>query len=299
MPMPSLQSYIFRIVIKKMTGMLGSQDSIENWRKLSAKGSKIPLAKGIALQAEVMNGAPCEWLTPQTAKGKKTILYLHGGGWILGWYNSHRRMVGYLSKACQARALAVDYRLAPEHPFPAALEDCLAAYHGLLKKGISPADIIIAGDSAGGNLTLTVMLALEKYGSPLPVAGVCLSPATDLVPRKASNVVFKNDVGLPPSFIEAVGPAYLADADPRDPLVSPIYGDLRGLPPLLIQAGSEEYLKEDCVRFADRACRAGVDVKLSVYPGMWHVWQIFYPWLPEASQAVNEIRNFVGSVWNS
>ncbi len=297
--MPSLQSYIFRTVIKRMTGLLGSQQSIQDWRALSATGSKKPsVPKGVTRQPEKVNGVACEWLTPQNVEAKKTILYLHGGGWILGWYNSHRRMVSHLAKACAAPALAVDYRLAPEHPYPAALEDCLAAYHGLLQGGTLPGEIIIAGDSAGGNLTLTTMLALKKYGAPLPAAGVCLSPATDMAPRLATNVVFKNDVGLPASFIKAVGPAYIADADPRDPLMSPIYGDLRGLPPLLIQAGSEEYLKEDCVRFADKASQAGVDVSLSVYAGMWHVWQIFYPWLPEARQAVNEISNFTRAIWN-
>ncbi len=298
--MPSLQSYIFRTVMKRMTGLLGTNQSIQEWRRLSATGSKKPsVPKGVTMQPVQINGVPCEWLTPQNAAGTRTILYLHGGGWILGWYNSYRRMVGHLAKVCGARALAVDYRLAPEHPYPAALEDCRAVYHGLLESGTQPNDMIIAGDSAGGNLTLTTMLALKKYGAPLPAAGVCLSPATDMAPRPPSNVVFKNDVGLPKSFIKAVGPAYLADADPRDPLMSPIYGDLRGLPPLLIQAGSEEYLKEDCVRFADQACRAGVEAKLSIYPGMWHVWHIFYPWLPEARQAVDEISSFTRSIWCS
>ncbi len=297
--MPSLQSYIFRVVMKRMTGMLGTQNSIQDWRKLSATGSKKPwVPKGVTMRAVNMDGVSCEWLTPQNATGSKTILYLHGGGWILGWYNSHRRMVGYLAQACKARALAVDYHLAPECPFPAALEDCVMAYRELLKSGIRSEEIIIAGDSAGGNLTLTTMLALKEKGEPLPAAGVCLSPATDLAPRPSSNVVFKNDVGLPRSFVNAVGPAYLANTDPRNPLMSPIYGDLRGLPPLLIQAGSEEYLKDDAVRFADRARQAGVNVKLSIYPGMWHVWQIFYPWLPEASQAFHEITGFARSIWN-
>ncbi len=296
--MPSLQSYVFRFVIKRMTSLLGTRDSIRDWRKLSATGSKIPsLPKGVTLQPVNMDGVPCEWLSPTNAAGSRTILYLHGGGWILGWYNSHRRMVGHLAGACRARALAVDYRLAPECPFPAALEDCLTAYRGLLKSGLQPGDIIIAGDSAGGNLTLTTLLALKKYGEPLPAGAVCLSPATDLASRPASNRVFKNDAGLPTSFIKAVGPAYVDCADPLDPLMSPIYGDLGGLPPLLIQAGSEEYLKDDAVRFADKASQAVVNAKLSIYPGMWHVWQIFYPWLPEARQAVDEISEFTGSIW--
>ncbi len=297
--MPSLQSYVFRFVMKRMTSLLGTQNSIEGWRKLSAKGpQRLGLPKGINLQPVKMDGVPCEWLTPPNGEGSKTILYLHGGGWILGWYSPHRRMVGCLAKACRVRALAVDYRLAPECPFPAALEDCLTAYRGLLKNGVKPGDIIIAGDSAGGNLTLTTLLALKKSGEPLPAAGVCLSPPTDLAPRPASNRVYKNDVGLPSNFVKAVGPAYINCADPLDPLMSPIYGDLRDLPPLLIQAGSEEYLKDDAVRFAERVRQAGVSATLSIYPGMWHVWQIFYPWLPEARQAVNEIAQFTGSIWN-
>ncbi len=297
--MPSLQSYVFRFVIQRMTSLLGTRDSIQDWRKLSGKAPQGPgLPKDVALQPVKIDLVPCEWLIPQNAEGRRTILYLHGGGWVLGWYSTHRRMVGYLARACGARALAVDYRLAPESPFPAALEDCLAAYRGLLKSGIRPEDIIIAGDSAGGNLTLTTMLALKKTGEPLPAAGVCMSPATDLAPRPASGRVFKNDVGLPKSFIKAVGPAYIDSADPLDPLMSPIYGDLNGLPLLLIQAGGEEYLKDDAVRFTEKACQAGVKARLSIYPGMWHVWQIFYPWLPEASQAVNEISEFTGSIWS-
>ncbi len=182
--MPSLRSYIFREIIKRTTGLLGTRDSIDGWRQLSATGSKKPrVPKGTTVQAVQMGGVPCEWLCPERAVEDKIILYLHGGGWILGWYNSHRWMVGQIAKASQARALVVDYRLAPECPFPAGLEDCLSVYRGLLGGGTNPGNIIIAGDSAGGNFTLAMLLALKENGEPLPAAGICLSPATDMTSR--------------------------------------------------------------------------------------------------------------------
>lgn len=297
--MPSLRSYLFREIIKGATGMLKFRDSIDSWRHWSAAGSSRPrIPKGVTLRAVEMGGVPCEWLIPEGAGEDKTILYLHGGGWILGWYNSHRWMAGYIAKACGVRALAVDYRLAPENPFPAGLDDCLSVYRCLLESGTRPENIVIAGDSAGGTFTLAMLLALKDNGEPLPAAGIGLSPATDLAPHLAPGARPTNDAGLPRAIINVAGPSYLAGADPHQPLISPIYGDLHGLPPLLIQAGGDEYLLEDAVRFTEKARLANADIQLSIYPHMWHVWQVFVPYLPEAKQAVNEIAGFVRKVWN-
>jgi len=307
--MASLQSYFFRIVMGRLTGLLNTRSSVEGWRALSATGSKAPrLPRGVTSQAVQAGGVSCEWLCPAGVQNgprastpgvfHKTILYLHGGGFLLGWYNSHRWLVAHFANACGACALAVDYRLAPEHPFPAALDDCLAVYRSLLQGGTDPGKIIFAGDSAGGNLVLTMLLALKDTGEPLPAAGVCLSPVTDFATRAPSyQTNARTDAALPLKFIDAVGPAYLAGADPLQPLISPLYGDLRGLPPLLVQAGGAERLRDDAIRFAEKARQAGVDVTLTIYPHMWHVWQIFTPYLPEANRALREAGLFTRRTW--
>jgi acetyl esterase/lipase len=192
----------------------------------------------------------------------------------------------------------VDYRLAPEHPFPAALEDCLAAYRWLLGTGISPLDIVIAGDSAGGNLTLTTLLSLRDAGDPLPAAAVCIAPMTDLE-GTGESFRTKDDPALTAEFALKVARHYAGDHDLRLPLLSPYHGDLRGLPPLLIQVGGDEILLSDATRLADDARAAGVEVHLAVWPKMWHVWHVFAPSLPEARRAIDDIGAFIRSATSS
>jgi monoterpene epsilon-lactone hydrolase len=235
---------------------------------------------------------PAEWIIPHAAPQRPVILHLHGGGWIMPLDNIHRRKIARLSRAAGARALAVDYRLAPEHPFPAALEDCLSAYHWLLDGGIPPQDIVIAGDSAGGNLTLTTLLALRNRGDPLPAAGVCVSPLTDLT-GTGESFQRTSDAVLLPGFVRTAIRAYAGGHDLHDPLLSPLFADLKGLPPLLIQVGADEILRSDAEGFAEKARAAGVEVDLTVWPGMWHVWHVFAPYLPEAEKAVNLIAAFI------
>ena len=175
--------------------------------------------------------------------------------------------------------------------YPAALEDCLAAYRWLLSNGTPPQQIVIAGDSAGGNLSLTTMLALREAGEPVPAAAACLSPPTDLA-GSGEPAPAERDSGLPVDWAQQQMKMYLGATDPRLPLVSPMYADLRGLPPLLIQVGEEEWLCRDAVRFAERARAAGVDVTLQVWPAMWHVWHLLTPLLPEAQQAVDAIAAY-------
>jgi len=192
--------------------------------------------------------------------------------------------------------MAVDYRLAPEHPYPAALEDCVGAYRSLIDSGVPPRRIVLIGDSAGGNLTLVTLLALKGSGLPLPAAGICLSPVTDLAAKRdASARNVRKDVVLNLPSMSFFHESYLAGQDPHDPLISPLYADLIGLPPLLIQVGGDEILLEDAEKLAAKAVQAGVDATLRVYPGMWHVWQYFAPFLPEAEKAVEEIGQFVQS----
>ncbi|GAB4578379.1 MAG: alpha/beta hydrolase [Anaerolineales bacterium] len=235
---------------------------------------------------------PCEWLLPNEKPPEPVILYLHGGGWVLGWYNNHRWMAAHLGQTAHCRVLAVDYRLAPEHPFPAALEDCVAAYRWLLNSGVSPNHIILAGDSAGGNLTLTTALALRERGEPLPAALVCLSPVTDLA-HTGETFFTQKDPMMTPKFAIRLMDHYAGSNPKTLPLLSPLYAELAGLPPLLIQVGEEELLLSDAVRFADKAKQAGVKTTLEIWPRMWHVFQMFVPYLPEAQEAVEQVGKFV------
>jgi acetyl esterase/lipase len=237
---------------------------------------------------------PCEWLIPASAPETKAILYLHGGGGVYGMNPSHRSIVSYLSDACQLRSLLPDYRLAPEDPFPAGLEDCLAVYRWMISNGFSPGKIAIVGDSAGGLLTITLLLAARQAYLPPPAATVCISPNTD--PACSGTSIRKNrfrDVLLSPRFLRTVMKLYAGGHDLKDPLLTPLYADLHGLPPMLIQVGEDELLLDDSLRFSDCAKAAGVDVTLEVWPHMWHEWHTCVPDLPEANQAIEQIAQYL------
>jgi epsilon-lactone hydrolase len=250
------------------------------------------LPRGVTLSPVKLDGVPAEWIYPPNLSPQSIILYFHGGGWTLGWTNISRRMVAYISLAARSRALAVDYRLAPEYPFPAAHADCFKAYCWLLSNGISPQKIVLAGDSAGGNLVLTTLLAVREAGLPLPAAAVCISAVTDLA-CTGETFQTKKDPGLTTVFVRTMIQHYIGNQDPLQPLVSPLYANLTGFPPLLMQVGEDELLLSDTVRLADNARNAGVDVQLVIWPKMWHVWHTFVPILPEAQQAVREIGVFI------
>lgn len=238
-----------------------------------------------------------EWLAAPRTRTDHVILYLHGGGYVSGSLLTHRALMGHLSRHANARVLALDYRLAPEHVFPAALEDAWAAYWWLLGEGYRPDRIVLAGDSAGGGLALSLLLALRDAHVPLPAAAICFSPWVDLALTGAS--LHKNAATdyINPEILRATAQMYLGGHDVYDPLVSPLYGDLRGLPPLLIQVGSAEILHDDGRRFAQRARRAGVDVQLEVAPGMVHVWQFMYWIEPMARQSVQRAGRFARRQW--
>jgi monoterpene epsilon-lactone hydrolase len=233
-----------------------------------------------------------EWIIPGVLRQPGMILYVHGGGWVLGLHNHERRMLARICQAATVSALAVDYRLAPEHPFPAALEDCLAAYRWLSHRGTSPRNMVIVGTSAGGNLILALLMSLRDAGDPLPAAAVCVSPMIDLTGTGESFSVDK-DPAQSARFALAMARHYAGTQDPLLPLLSPLHGELRGLPPLLIHVGGEEILLNDATRLRDRARRAGVEARLVVWQGMWHGWHLFGPWLPESGEAVNHLGAFV------
>jgi len=253
-----------------------------------------PTPPDVKVEAVLAPRRPAEWLTPPGARADAVLFYLHGGGYVIGSPRSHRHLAAALARAAGTRALLLDYRLAPEHPFPAALDDAVAAYEWLLADGIAPDRVVIAGDSAGGGLTMATLLALRDRRLPRPAGGVCISPWVDLTNSAAS---YRSKAAVDPIVtlegIAQLTHAYLGGADPKLPLVSPLYADLRGLPPLLIHVGSDEVLLDDALGLAARAREAGVDVAVREWPAMIHVWHWFQPMLDEADRAISEIGGFV------
>ncbi len=248
----------------------------------------------ISYQNVAVAGMDSEWIAGSNAPHDKAILYFHGGGFRLGSVASHRELIARISEACGCRVLAINYRLAPEYRFPAPLEDALAAYGCMLDQGLRPENIAFAGDSAGGNLVLTTILGLRERGLPLPAAGVLMSPWTDLAATGESYVSRADaDPIHQRPMILALAKNYLGEGgDPRDPLASPLYADLAGLPPLLIQVGDRETVLADSTMFAEKARAVGIAVELQVWDGMIHVFQMFAE-LPEAHRAIASIAEFL------
>jgi epsilon-lactone hydrolase len=239
-------------------------------------------------------GVDAEWIVPADAPADKAILYFHGGGFRLGSVASHRDLIARIAAASRCRVLAINYRLAPEHRFPAALEDALTAFDWMRTQGFNRENIALAGDSAGGNLVLTTMLGLRDRGEPLPAAGVLMSPWTDLA---ATGESYQNRAAADPihqrSMILALAKNYLGEGgDAFNPLASPLYADLTGLPPLLIQAGDRETVRDDATMLAAKARAVGVDAELQVFGGMIHVFQMF-PEIPQAAEAIAAIAAFL------
>jgi len=251
-----------------------------------------PLAPDVTHQSVDAGGVPAEWVSVPESRSDRVILFLHGGGYVIGSVNTHRELASRVARATRARALVVDYRLAPEHPFPAAVEDATAAYRWLVGTGVPPSRIAIAGDSAGGGLTLATLVALRDARQPLPSAGICMSPWTDLEGTGASaQPGGADDPLLETSGLREMG-AHYASANLRHPHAAPLHASFRGIPPLLIQVGTREILLDDSTRVAAKAKADGVDVTLEVWDGLIHVWQLFGPAVPEAVQAVARIGEF-------
>ena len=255
-----------------------------------------PANKDIKLIRLKIGEIPCEWVLALGADPDVRLLYLHGGGWVSGSGGNYLPLAADLSVSAKCAVLLPDYRLAPEHPFPAGLEDCIAAHDWLIANGPSgpgPAKAtFIAGDSAGGNLTLATLLALRDRQRPLPAGGIALSAATDFTLASESLKTVHDPIisaRTMPEFRER----YLGKTDPSNPLASPVFGDYRGIPPLLIQVGEHEMLRDDSVRVAKKARSDGIPVKFEVWPGMVHVFQI--RGLPESREAIEQIAEFMRS----
>jgi acetyl esterase/lipase len=256
----------------------------------------IPPPEDTKLEPVDAGGVPAEWTTADGADSGRVVVYFHGGGYTLGSIATHRPLVARLSRAAGARVISVDYRLAPEHPCPAAIEDAVAAYRHVVAGGVAPSRIAIAGDSAGGGLTAACLVALRDAGDPLPAAGVCISPWLDL---SLSSDSWQTRADADPLVqrreIQMMADAYLAGADPKTATASPLFAGLAGLPPILVQVGTAEVLLDDANGFAERARAAGVDVELDVWKDMIHVWHAFADLLPEARDAIDRIAAFLAA----
>ncbi len=254
--------------------------------------SHLAAPEATAFEVTDAGGVAAEWTRPPGVSEDVTLLYHHGGGYCAGSPRTHRALVGHFAREIGARALSVDYRLAPEHPFPAALEDALRAYRWVLAGGTSPRQVVVGGDSAGGGLTLALLLALRDAGEPLPAAAVLVSPWTDLT-GSGESLRSKVDVDpmVRPEGLHRFAGFYAGAAERGGAALSPLFADLTGLPPVLIQVGTAECLLDDSTRLADRLQTAGVDVTLRIYDDMIHVFQILVM-IPEAREAAREVGAF-------
>ena len=252
-----------------------------------------PLSEGVSVEAVDAGGVPAEWVEAPGARGDTAFLYLHGGGYALGSTATGRHLAAAISEAAATRVLSLDYRLAPEHPFPTAVDDAVAGFRWLVERGTPAGKVVIGGDSAGGGLTVATLVALRDAGDSMPSAGVCISPWVDLTCSSGSYGTKSDaDPVIVNEDIRWFASLYLDGRDPKTPLASPLFANLEGLPPLLIQVGSEEVLLDDAVGLDGRAREAGVDSTLEVWEDMIHVWHVFFQMLPEGRDAIARIGEY-------
>ena len=291
MPGPEIQTVVDML---RANPPLAGSDIAEMRAGMEAFTTAAPLPEGVDFDPVDAGGVPAEWTRGAGASDDRVVLYFHGGGYVMGSVATHRGLTAGISRAAGARVLSVDYRLAPEHPYPAAVEDGVAAYRFLREQGVAPGQLAVAGDSAGGGLTIATLLALREAGEPLPACGVCISPWVDLTQGGESmETKADEDPLVGREILQQMADAYVADGDPRAPTASPCFADLAGLPPLLIQVGTAETLLDDARSLADRAKTSGVDVVLEEWDQMIHVWHAFALLLPEAKQAIDRIGQYL------
>ncbi|HET6559300.1 MAG TPA: alpha/beta hydrolase [Prolixibacteraceae bacterium] len=301
--MPSFKSKIFNFLLRNRHLMQGrlvkeiynDNTSIiafrEQCEKGAAKYAKIP--KGVEIKPQTIEYITAEWLIPQGADPEKVILYVHGGGYVAGSCNDHRGFIAKFAKNTGVTNLVYEYRLAPEHPYPAALDDSVLVYQWLLIKGYKPENILVAGESAGGGLCLALLLALKDRNIALPVAAVAISPWADLTCSSESYKTKNNRSLAPLNSWLVFSKHYAGSHNAGNPFISPLFGDLKGLPPLLINAGEDDELYEDGEKYSLKAKEAGVNVTFTKGEGMVHCYPLLAPMFPEATEAMNEIVGFI------
>ena len=303
--MPSLRSRLFLLLLEHRHLLRGKANarravtadtSIHALRARAARSMRLfgKLPKDVTAEAVAIGGRDALWLRPAGADPARVLLYFHGGGYVMGDCRSYAAIAAKFARGSRTNTLVFDYRLAPEHPFPAAVDDAVAAHDWLRGHGVAARNMVFAGDSAGGGLALATMLALKGAGGDLPAAGVVLSPWTDL---SCSGASYARNLArerlAPPGSWTTFAAHYLGDCAPRHPLASPLFGDLAGLPPLLIHVGGDEVMRDDAAMFAEHAQRAGVEVTLRVGQGLFHCYPVCAPLFPEASAALAECCAFI------
>lgn len=261
---------------------------------MAALSTIMPPAEDMTFVPVDAGGVSAEWSTADVADSGRVVIYFHGGAYVMGSVATHRNLVAHIARRTGARVLNVDYRLGPEHPFPAAVDDAVAAYRFVLESGVPASKIAVAGDSAGGGLTAACLVALRDAGEAMPGAAVCISPWLDLSQSFGS---WQSKADIDPMLeieqIQTCADAYLGGADPKTPTASPIFANLRGLSPLLVQVGTAETLLDESVEFAKRAKAAGVDATVDVAQDMIHVWHAFADLLPEGRDALDDLAAFL------
>jgi acetyl esterase/lipase len=303
--MPSLATHLvnlgLRLLVKRdLARSALTVDKVHQVRRrlkrLEARRADHP---GIRFEAAEVGGVPCEWVTPEEGiLDDRVLVYLHGGAYAIATPQLYRPLTARLARATGARILVPDYRLAPEHPFPAAPDDALAVWEGLLASGRKGRNTALAGDSAGGNLVLVLLQRIRAAGLPLPAGAACLSPWGDLTGSGDSHVLnARRDPMLPAHKLEEAAALYAPDADLRDPLLSPVFADYRGLPPLQIHVGSTEILLDDALRITRAAERAGVPVHLKVWASQPHVFPMIADFIPEGREAIADVARFTLGNW--
>ena len=263
------------------------KDIAEMRHNIDARGRAHAIAADVTIEAVDAGGVRAEWTSTANADPRRAILYVHGGGYVIGSLDSHRHVASEIARDLGARTLALHYRLAPEHPFPAPVEDTLAGYRYLLDQGIAPGNIVIAGDSAGGGLVVAALIAIRDSGLAQPACGWCISPWVDMegIGGSMASLAATDPIVQKEPLLE-MSSLYLNGADPRSPLAAPLYADLRGIAPLFIQVGAAETLLDDATRLASVAGAANVPVTLEVWPEMVHVWHLFHPALAAGRRAI-------------
>ncbi len=254
----------------------------------------------IEIEARQLGSVPVEWITPHGAAAAPVFFHLHGGGYVLGNPAGSRAFTTEFARVAACRVVSIDYRLAPEHPFPAAVDDAVAAYRALLASGCAPGEIAVGGESAGGGLAVAMLLAAKRAGLPMPASLALISPWTDM---RCTAPSFETKADFDPLLtrrsLKEMADAYMATCDPGDFRASPLLGDLEGLPPMLIHVGSEEVLLDDSRGLASAAKAQGVAVTLEEWPDMIHVWHMFHPVLPQGADALRIMAAFVRGHWKS
>jgi acetyl esterase/lipase len=282
--------------ILRQSAFPAGSDVNEQRRLLRELLSAQPLPADLTVTAGALGGVPTAEITVDGIEPRNAVLYFHGGVYVMGEAALAADLASQVGRRTQARVVSVDYRLAPEHPYPAAVDDALAAYEGLLDDGVAPSSIVFAGESAGGGLAVATLVNARDHGLPLPAAALAMSPMTDLTLAGASMETRRDDDPLlSPEALQARIADYTAGQDAALGLISPLFADLAGLPPLIIQAGTHEVLLDDALRLAQRAAGADIEVTLDITPGVPHVFQAYYPLLDEAAAALDRAGQFLSA----